>query len=59
VPLSAARHTVAPRLSRAVPWAGALLALLIVAVIAWLGWTELREKTETQRARNELLVRVA
>ncbi|MGE4052989.1 MAG: PAS domain S-box protein, partial [Piscinibacter sp.] len=46
------------RLSRAVPWAGALLALAVLAAVAWLGWTEHEEKMETQRARNELLARV-
>ncbi len=44
--------------SRAVPWLGALAALLIVAVIAWLGWSEYQEKVETQRSRVELLARV-
>ncbi|TXC67070.1 hypothetical protein FSC37_18975 [Piscinibacter aquaticus] len=46
------------RLSRAVPWAGAALALAVAAVVAWLGWSEHEEKLENQRARNELLARV-
>ncbi len=44
--------------SRAVPWLGALAALLIVAVVAWLGWSEYQEKVETERSRVELLARV-
>lgn len=59
MPPTEPRRRVAPsRLSRAVPWAGALLALAVAAAVAWLGWTEHEEKMETQRARNELLARV-
>ena len=46
------------RVSAVVPWAGVLVALLVVAVVAWLGWTEYEEKMETRRSRNELLARV-
>lgn len=53
-----AQRATPTRLSRAVPWAGAALALAVVAVVAWLGWTEHEEKLETQRARTELLARV-
>ncbi len=44
--------------SRAVLWLGSLAALLIVAVVAWLGWSEYQEKVETERSRVELLARV-
>jgi PAS domain S-box-containing protein len=44
--------------SRAVPWVGVLLALLILGAIAWLGWAEYHEKVETGRSRVELLARV-
>lgn len=37
--------------SRAVPWVGVLLALLILGAIAWLGWAEYHEKVETGRSR--------
>lgn len=57
-PTAARQRTAATRLSRAVPWAGALLALAVLAAVAWLGWAEHEEKMATQRARNELLARV-
>lgn len=44
--------------SRLVPWAGVLVALLVAAVVSWLGWSEYQEKLETRRSRNELLARV-
>ena len=44
--------------SAVVPRAGVLVALMAVAVVAWLGWTEYEEKMETRRSRNELLARV-
>lgn len=44
--------------SRLVPWAGAVVALLVVAVFSWLGWAEYEEKMETRRSRNDLLARV-
>lgn len=46
------------RASGVVPWAGVLVALLVAAVVGWLGWTEYDEKMETRRSRNELLARV-
>ncbi len=46
------------RASAVVPWAGVVVALLVAAVVAWLGWTEYEEKMETRRSRNELLARV-
>lgn len=59
MPTTEARQRAAPkRLSRAVPWAGVLLALAVAAVVVWLGWAEHEEKLETQRSRNELLARV-
>lgn len=54
----AREHATPKRLSRAVPWAGALVALAVAAVVAWLGWDGHEEKLETQRGRNELLARV-
>lgn len=57
-PTRPSRRVTPTRLSRAVPWAGALLALAVAAVIVWLGWAEHEEKLETQRSRNELMARV-
>lgn len=44
--------------SRAVLWAGAILAMLVTGVVMWLGWVEYRAGFEGERARGELLVRV-
>ncbi len=58
MPLSAARRATTPRLSRLIPGGGALLAMVIVAVFAWLARAELDETTEARRVHNELLARV-
>ncbi len=58
MPLPASRRVGPPRLSRLIPGGGGLLAMVIVAVFAWLARVELDEVTEARRVHNELLARV-
>lgn len=44
--------------SRWVLWAGALLGLLVLAAVAWLGSLQYREEFAVERSRAELLARV-